>query len=298
MYGCTDGNQVTSPINNPNYTEILLMCIFTMSTLLLPSIAKLFIDRAFLWLQQQGKKTKAIYTATAIVTTCVNILTFVSDIYFSATQPQIGITHFFIIQACRSLTVLMELSMAWSSTKEPLHNYGVLYRCAHTIAVLQIILFAHRLVIDVIISVVFFVIAPAQTIGFVTLLLSVIAIIVTFLAIFVNKGYVGWKTSSTSMLYVGINGILIVALLCVISLMYIIFVDNGLKSAGVGGLILSLIPPLSVFVIGIFVNQERVRSILIATCLGGGQNTSTNNSVNSEADNGERQPLLAPRSGH
>ena len=37
------------------------------------------------------------------------------------------------------------------------------------------------------------------------------------------------------------------------------FVDNGLRSVGMGGLILSLVPPFSVFVIGLIVNQKLSR---------------------------------------
>ena len=45
-----------------------------------------------------------------------------------------------------------------------------------------------------------------------------------------------------------------------ISLLYITLVNNGLKSAGMGGLILSLIPPLAVFMIGLIISQKYFKS--------------------------------------
>ena len=106
-------------------------------------------------------------------------------------------------------------------------------------------------------------------------------------------------------------------MLITITLLFILLVDNGLQAAGVGGLILSLIPPLAVFGIGIFVKKN---STIVSTFLGEAQNTSTNDggsgdedveaqrvlvnepqntSINNGCDSGdgdgERRPLLAPR---
>ena len=53
-----------------------------------------------------------------------------------------------------------------------------------------------------------------------------------------------------------INGFMLFGLLFIITLVFIIFVDNGLKSAGMGGLILSLIPPLAVTVIGYIIKEK------------------------------------------
>ena len=117
------------------------------------------------------------------------------------------------------------------------------------------------------------------------------------------------------------NGILITGTLITITLLFLVFVDNGLQAAGMGGLVLSLIPSLAVFAIGIFVNKKSLRSTIISTFLGGEQNTSTNDGGNSgdkdieaqyvlvnepqntSTNNGcdirdgdeERQPLLQPR---
>ena len=43
--------------------------------------------------------------------------------------------------------------------------------------------------------------------------------------------------------------------------MFIALVNNGLQSAGIGGFILSLIPPTAVFVIGLCVSREKAVKI-------------------------------------
>ena len=128
------------------------------------------------------------------------------------------------------------------------------YRIAHAFGLCQIIWFIHRLVNDAIISIIFFIIAPAQTLSVVTLLLFVIASAIAFVAIIIYKDF---KTITKSFLVcVAFNGIIACGLLFVITLLFIVFVDNGLKSARMGGLILSLLPPLAVFVIGFIANQK------------------------------------------
>ena len=62
------------------------------------------------------------------------------------------------------------------------------YKIAHAFAVCQIIWFLHRVVNDVIIAVVFFVLAPAQTLAVVTLLLFTIGSTIAFVAFIIYKG--------------------------------------------------------------------------------------------------------------
>ena len=94
------------------------------------------------------------------------------------------------------------------------------------------------------------------------------------------------------MFCVAFNGILVTGVLITITLLFIVLVDNGLKSAGMGGLILSLVPPMTVFGIGIFVNKNSLRSTIISTLQKGGQNTSTNDGGNSGDEDVEAQRVL------
>ena len=56
-----------------------------------------------------------------------------------------------------------------------------------------------------------------------------------------------------------------------VTLLFIALVDNGLKSAGMEGFILSLIPPTLVFEISLFINRE----IVFKFCKVGLANTTT-----------------------
>ena len=220
----------------------------------------------FLWLQQQGKHTKSLYKASAIVLTCVNIIMLISDIdllinveYYDWDGYDFSIVIWSSFKAFLFLIIMIIETLLICCNTHGVNKKR--YRIAHAFALCQIIWFDHRLVTDAIISIVFFIIAPAQTLGIVTLLLSVIASAIALVAIILHKGFTGCNKKYCMFLFcASCNGILICALLFITTLLFIMFVDNGLRSAGIGGLILSLVPPFTVFVIGLFVNQKYFRS--------------------------------------
>ena len=130
----------------------------------------------------------------------------------------------------------------------------------HSIGFCQIIWFAHGLLIDAIISVIFFVIAPAQTIGIITLVLFTILSAIIFIAQLFNiKCHCNWTTLS-SLICILVIGTISVVLVAMITLLFITLVDNGLRSAGMGGFILSIIPPIIALIIGVYVNRETLDS--------------------------------------
>lgn len=51
-------------------------------------------------------------------------------------------------------------------------------------------------------------------------------------------------------------GICTFGLIVTVTLLFIALVDHGLQSAGFGGFILSIVPPMTIFVIGLCVNRE------------------------------------------
>ena len=268
FYGCQDKSYIYSPLIAPRNSWILILCILLLSNLLLLSLIILYFRKIFLWLDQQGNQIKTLYKASAIVLGCVNIILLTSDIAFIVSDSIHYdsvvniIVVYFILPAKGTLAILMltlETPVVCSNTHGLNQNNGMImnkkrYRFAHAFGLCQIIWFVHRLVNDAIISIIFFIIAPAQTLGVVTLLLFIIASVILFVAIIIHKDF---KTIKKSFLVcVAFNGIIICGLLFVITLLFIVFVDNGLKSAGIGGLILSLVPPLAVFVIGFIANQK------------------------------------------
>ena len=127
----------------------------------------------------------------------------------------------------------------------------------HSFGFCQLVWYAHRLIIEVIISVILFVIVPAQTIGIITLILFTILSAVIFIAQLFNiKCHCNWTTLS-SLICTLITGSISVVLVFMITLLFITLVDNGLRSAGMGGFILSIIPTIiGVIIIGVYVNRQ------------------------------------------
>ena len=258
----------------PSNAWILVLGIFYFSNLLVLTSTLLYFRKVFLWLQRQNKQTKTLYKASATVLTCVNIIALISDLYIIVNDgiQSAGGSNFFnviifiVILAKIPLVVLiliLETPVACFNTRLLNNANRMNTRCqrfAHAFALCQITWFVHRLVNDAIISVIFFVLAPAQTLGVVTLLLATIASAIAFVAILIYNFKGCDRKMCTHMICVILNGLIICALLLAISLLYIVLVDNGLKSAGMGGLILSLVPPLAVFTIGLIINQKYFKS--------------------------------------
>ena len=236
--------------------------------------ALLHFRKVFLWLQGQNKKIKTLYKASATVLACVNIIALISDLYIiisdGAHKNQYG--HFsymsFVILwillpgkvPLVLLILILETPVACFNTHLVNQRSTRCQRFAHAFGLCQITWFVHRLINDVIISVIFFVLAPAQTLGVITLLLATIASAIAFVSILIHNFKGCNRKMCTHMICVTLNGLIICGLLLAITLLYIVLVDNGLKSAGMGGLILSLVPPLAVFTIGLIINQKYFKS--------------------------------------
>ena len=255
----------------PSNAWILVLGIFYFSNLLVLTSTLLYFRKVFLWLQGQKKQIKTLYKASATVLTCVNITALISDLYIIISDSNqsvksdsdliiIVVSIMIPAKVMQVLLILiLETPVACFNTKLLNNANQPNTRCqrfAHAFALCQIIWFVHRLVNDAIISVIFFVLAPAQTLGVVTLLLATIASAITFVAILIHNFKGCDRKMCTHMICVILNGLIICGLLLVTSLLYIVLVDNGLKSAGMGGLILSLVPPLAVFTVGLIINQK------------------------------------------
>ena len=90
-----------------------------------------------------------------------------------------------------------------------------------------------------------------------------------------------------------------VNLIVIVTILFIALVSHGLKSAGVGGFILSLIPPMAIFVIGFCVNWHKIaanfyHNVLAysSTSAAGPTHDSnhTSGNINNQAD--ETTPLI------
>ena len=158
-FGCKDGSSL---LIRPHKIWILILCIFYLSKALLLSLTMLNFCKVFLWLQQQEKQTKALYKASGIVLTFVNIVLLVLDIVFmiidEITNDVYGSvklasfiparSYSYIILPAKALLVLLivilESSVVCFNTHRLEQNNRMIkndkrYRIAHAFAFCQII---------------------------------------------------------------------------------------------------------------------------------------------------------------
>ena len=267
------------------------------------SSALFFSRTAIEFMLKQRKQVKLLYKACAAVLTFFNLAAFAGEICLLVLPPCSWTIYrkssSFILKLLLVFIILILETpvICYTVYKVDLTNTNNCHRIAHAFAFCQLIWFIHRLVNATIVSVIYFVVSPAQTLGVVTLLFSIIASAIAFVYIIINKG-----CSRTSCKYIScaaINGVIICGLLVVITLLFLTFVNNGLKSAGIGGLILSLVPPLIVFMIGLLIKRRYSRSTSIASSenetedLEQGQRSSAPINDSNSREDSERQPLIS-----
>ena len=232
----SNGDQCQSlDLIKPHYAWILVLGIFYFSNFLVLTSTLLYFRKVFLWLQEQKKQIKTLYKASATVLTCVNIIALISDLSiiisdskqsvksetFKLAEITINTIVLIMIPAKVSqvlLILILETPVACFNTHLPNQPNTRYRRFAHAFALCQIIWFVHRLVNDAIISIIFFVLAPAQTLGIVTLLLATIASAIVFVAVLIHNFKGCNRKMCTHMICVTLNGLIICGLLVAISL--------------------------------------------------------------------------------
>ena len=294
-------NYFDTPFVDPNNVGALIVSIFAFSNLLVLSLVLLFSSKAIeFMLRHQRKQVKLLYKACAVVLTFFNFAAFASDLLLPCSRELDNSKSGSSILKLLLVYIILILEIpvvCYAVYNVDQTNTNNCHRIAHAFAFCQLIWFIHRLVNATIVSVIYFIIAPAQTLGVVTLLFSIIASAIAFVYIIINKGC--RRTSCKYILCAAINGVIICGLLVVITLLFLTFVNNGLKSAGIGGLILSLVPPLIVFMIGLFIKRRYSRPTSITSSenetedLEQGQRSNAPINDSNSREDSERQPLIS-----
>ena len=270
----------------PEFASILIFITYFLLTILIPILIMLYSGKLFTaLLQKKGVYLKNTYNATAFVLTLVNI----GD--FSVRVVMLSFDHDIrLIIKLLLLLLIYTLEVAVFSFNVCKYHHKKL----HAYVLLQITLFVHKLVADAIISILMFAIAPAQVIGVITLVLSIILSLIIFMAhLFTKlKGCCNCsKTICCSFVCCTLlTAIIVIALVITLTLLFITLVNNGLKSAGIGGLILSIIPPTIVFVIGLFINRDSAFKLFSSML----DNTSRATNKDGSAD-GNANDVCAPQ---
>ena len=160
--------------------------------------------------------------------------------------------YFYIKLLLVVMIIILELLVSRQSMLK-FHNDDWLLGIIHALSLCQIIWFGHRVATDTIISVIAFIIAPAQTLGTITLFLSTVACTILFVSSLLKQRSQCCSIAGFCTFLIGISTI---GLIVTVTLLFIALVDHGLQSAGIGGFILSIVPPMTIFVIGLCVNRE------------------------------------------
>ena len=239
-----------------------MILIFLLANILLLIVVLQYFRKVFLWLQQKGKQTNSLYKASAIVLSLVNCAAFATDIALISNLRSYYSSLFWCFIPLKVFIVILEVPVVCFNTHDGHNPQPKWKRLAHTFASCHILWFMHRVLTDAIVSVMYFLIAPAQTLGIATLLLSTIACAVIFLAQMLNKSCTTCSMKTFSSLFcVFIIGAVTVGVILMVTLMFIVLVNTGLQISGMGGFVLSLIPPVVVLVIGFYINRGTIDSI-------------------------------------
>ena len=260
----------------PSTVAGLIFCAYIFLNILILIFTVLNLGKVYEWIKQpQHNHLKDLYKASAIVLTFVNFAASVTDVIYISTLLYDNYNSFLIYFLLKLILVLLIfiIDISVSCFNSITCKYGCeCSKAMHALALCQIIWFVHRLATDAIISIIEFVIAPAQTLGMVTLLLSTVICAILFVSALLKKCQAGCNCKSCSCTESGtffistrcctfLIAICIVGLIITVTLLFIALVNNGLQSAGIGGFILSLIPPTAVFVIGLCVSREKAVKI-------------------------------------
>jgi hypothetical protein len=241
----------------------LVLGIVLLTNILLFILSLGYFHHAFNWLFKKEWVKKSFYRSSAIVLLILNCLTLCFDLYGLAVPLKMTIIAASLVFKLLAIVLMPMLEFLWIIFKMCRCYNPQLGKCKiflHSVGFCQIIWFAHRLLIDIVISVIFFVIAPAQTIGIITLLLFTLLSAIIFIAQLFNiKCHCNCNCLS-SLICIIITGTISVTLVVMITLLFITLVDNGLQSSGMGGFILSIVPPIIALLIGVYVNRENLDS--------------------------------------
>lgn len=237
----------------------LIFCTFLWLNILILIFTMLNVNKVYTWLEEQRKSWTDMYKASAGVLTFINLAAFCGDLtsiliyyYYYDNYRNSFLTYLIIKLFLVVMIITLELLISCRSTLK-FHNKKRLHRIMHALALCQIIWFGHRVATDAIISVIAFVIAPAQTLGTITLLLTTVAFMILFVSSLLKKRC---QCCSIAGFCTVLIGICTIGLIVTVTTLFIALVDHGLQSAGFGGFILSIVPPMTIFVIGLCVNRE------------------------------------------
>ena len=229
-----------------------------------------YLHQSLQWIYTQNKEIKDLYAITVAIVVLVNCSSFIVRVALTRVETLQNIV--LLIYTVPVVGIEVPVVMYHTCKRITTRRKKLLYGSLHFFACCHIIWFIHRLVTDAIIATLNFIISPAQTIGMVSIYLSMISGTIITLKIMLNRCERGTCISRhskycckqcLSLLCVLFIGISLEVLIVSVGLLYIFLVNYGLKTAGAGGFLLSFLPPAAVLILGVYIKRERFHNLLI-----------------------------------
>ncbi len=209
------------------------------------------------------KVFKSIYWASVIIAAAVNIACLVIDTRWLVQYPSTPYVFYYFGLPLGILILLVETVAVFIVVKKFRISSCVcgccsVMRLVHTLAICHLLWFLHRVGSGLIVAAFFIALAPGQTIAALSLMYLVILVSIVYVACCLyfiqtcrNKCKMVCKLFILTITYLCLVGLAI----C-FTLIYIALSENGLTSSTIGHVLLSLIPPMAVFFIGITIKRE------------------------------------------
>ena len=252
---------------SPDPIAETIFCMYVFVNILILIFTVQYSGKVYTWIEIEYFKD--LYKASAIVLTFINLSTFIFNTAYlivSAANDSFDskVLKYFIIKYLLVILIfILDIIVTYHNT----HKYShIKCKIMYTLALCQIIWFVHRLATYVILFIFAFLLAPAQALGILAFLLTVIFFTVLFVTSLLKQCQAGCNRRSSlcnrgTLLAMLLRIFIIVCtagLVTTVIYLFIILVKNGLHSAGLGGLILSFVTPTIFFVIGLYINRETV----------------------------------------
>lgn len=242
---------------------VTLVCIITLCiSMLVLSLTIRYLPGSINWLKAQNKQTKLVYAISAGIIILFNCASFIIRMKFIS-----DIEYFIrLILPIMIIIVVTDVPIVLFYTCKNLPDCKVYYRLLLFFACCHTIWFIHRLVGDFIIAMLIFITSPSQTIAAVTIYLSLLsATFITIRSIVGSCNEYGTFTLQfskehceriSSLLFALFTAITVMVLVTAVTFLYVILVNYGLSTVGIGGRLFSFAPPLVALLVGIYIKRD------------------------------------------
>ena len=250
---------------SPDPITVAIFCTYVFVNILILIFTVRYSGKIYSWTEIEY--IKDLYKASAIVFTFINLGTFIFNtivnviIYYNDSLDLEILLYFIIKYLLVILIFILDIIVTYHNTRKYSHTKC---KSMYALALCQIIWFVHKLATYVILFIFAFLLAPAQALGILTFLLTVIFFTVLFVSSLLKQCQAGCNHRSSlcnrgTLLAMLLRIFVIVCtagLVSTVIYLFIILAKNGLHSAGLGGLILLFVTPTIFLVIGLYINRE------------------------------------------